>query len=195
MKKRILLLIILPGLILGLPKTLLSQSIGIGITAPNTSAALDITHTSKGLLIPRMTTSSINDIANPAKGLLVYDSIAHQLIVNMGTPAVRNWQTISSKSSWNLVGNSGINAANQFIGNTDNQPLRFRINNIQAGELHPATGNIFWGLRAGQSNTTGYSNIAIGADALKLNTVSTHLVAIGDSALFNNGTVLSPMKR
>ncbi|MBK9462113.1 MAG: tail fiber domain-containing protein [Sphingobacteriales bacterium] len=37
------------------------------------------------------------------------------------------------------------------------------------------------------SNTTGYSNIAIGASALYRNTTKSNLVAVGDSALFNNG--------
>ena len=90
-------------------------------------------------------------------------------------------------TTWNVAGNTGINANTQFVGTIDKQPLRFRVNNIKAGELNPATGNIFWGLRAGNSNTKGFSNIAIGIGALKSNTVSSNLVAIGDSALFNNG--------
>jgi trimeric autotransporter adhesin len=163
-----------------------SQSVGIGTATPNTSAALDITSPIKGLLIPRMNMPGILAITTPAKGLLVYDSAANQLMVNMGSAAVPNWQSVVFKSGWNIAGNSGTNPANQFIGNTDNQPLRFRVNNIPAGELHPATGNIFWGLRAGEDNTTGFSNIAIGTGALKLNISTSNLVAIGDSALFNN---------
>lgn len=163
-----------------------SQSIGIGTVSPDGSAALDITHANKGLLIPRMGTAAINIIPNPAKGLLVYDSVIHQLMVNVGTPASPNWQSLSSKNVWNLGGNNATNPATQFVGTSDNQPLRFRINNTRAGELHPATGNIFWGLRAGM-NTTGFSNVGMGTDALKLNTVRSNLVAIGDSALFNNG--------
>jgi trimeric autotransporter adhesin len=164
-----------------------SQGVGIGTTVPDASAALDITHTGKGLLIPRMSTGSINAIASPAKGLLVYDSLANKLMVNTGTPAAPSWQPVASNSSgWNLTGNSGINPVSQFIGTTDNRSLRFRIGNTGAGELNPVTKNISWGLRAGASNTTGFSNIAIGTDALKLNTVSTNLVAMGDSSLLNN---------
>jgi trimeric autotransporter adhesin len=166
---------------------LFSQGVGIGTTTPDSSAVLDITTASKGLLIPRMSTTSINSINIPAKGLLVYDSLINQFKVNIGSRTAPNFQTIGPGNAWNIGGNTGINPANQFIGNTDNQPLRFRINNIQAGELHPATGNIFWGLRAGASNTTGFSNTAIGTDALNLNTNKTNLVAIGDSALFHNG--------
>ncbi|HYF30776.1 MAG TPA: tail fiber domain-containing protein [Chitinophagaceae bacterium] len=163
-----------------------AQSIGIGTATPDASAALDITNTSKGLLIPRMSTAAINIIANPAKGLLVYDSVTNQLMVNMGTPAAPNWQAVVSNNAWSLNGNAGINPATQFIGNSDNQPLRFRVNNIAVGELHGA-GNVFWGLRAGQGNGTGFSNIGIGTDALKSNSVRPNLVAIGDSALFHNG--------
>lgn len=165
---------------------LFSQGVGIGTASPHASAAVDITHTAKGLLIPRMKTSSINAISNPAKGLMVYDSVANQLLVNMGKPASPDWQTITSKSAWNLNGNNGVNVVTQFVGTTDNRPLRFRVKGILAGELSPATGNIFWGLRAGEYNTTGFSNIAIGPDALKSNNVLSNLVAIGDSALFNN---------
>ena len=165
-----------------------AQNIGIGTLTPDASAALDISNTGKGLLIPRMSTASINAITNPAKGLLVYDSVANRLMVNIGTPAAPSWQAVAASAAWSLGGNTGINPSTQFVGSTDNQPLRFRVNNIPAGELHPLSGNVFWSLRAGQSNTTGFSNIAIGTDALKLNTVRNNLVAIGDSAMFNNGT-------
>src|SRR6476660_226990 len=88
-----------------------AQSVGIGTTVPNTSAQLDITNTSKGLLIPRMTTTGINAISNPAKGLMVYDSVKNQMMVNMGTSASPNWQTIVANSGWNLTGNSNVNTA------------------------------------------------------------------------------------
>src|SRR5258706_8868399 len=143
MKKRLLVLhIFLLISILSLPNDSFSQSIGIGTTTPDASAALDITATNKGLLIPRINIASINAIVNPARGLLVYDSVTNQLMANTGTPAAPNWQPIAGNSSaggWSLTGNSGINPVNQFIGITDNQPLRFRTNNIQAGELHPVT--------------------------------------------------------
>jgi hypothetical protein len=171
-----------------LPHLSFCQNVGIGTTAPHTSAELDISSTARGLLIPRMTSTGITAIGSPAKGLMVYDSLNNQLMVNMGSPALPNWQTIVAGSGWSLTGNSGINPASQFIGNKDNQPLRFRVNNTQAGELNPS-GNVFWGLRAGQANASAYSNIAIGTDALKLNTFRGNLVAIGDSALFNNATV------
>jgi hypothetical protein len=44
-----------------------SQNVGIGTSTPDASAQLDISHVSKGLLIPRMNTAAIASISNPAK--------------------------------------------------------------------------------------------------------------------------------
>ena len=162
------------------------NNICIGISSPNASAKVDISSNNSGLLIPRMTTSGVSSISNPAKGLMVYDSASNQLMVNMGTSSSPNWQTIVFKSGWSLGGNSNINPANQFIGTTDNQPVRFRINNAKGGEIDPVTLSAFWGRGAGQNNVSGRSNVAIGVDALRSNQYSHNIVAVGDSALYNS---------
>lgn len=51
-----------------------AQGVGIGTTAPDASAQLDITSTSKGMLVPRVTSVQRKAIANPALGLLVFDT-------------------------------------------------------------------------------------------------------------------------
>ena len=51
-----------------------SQGIGIGTNTPAASSMLDITSTSKGILVPRMTTAQRTAIVSPAAGLLVYDN-------------------------------------------------------------------------------------------------------------------------
>ena len=51
-----------------------SLSIGNSSTAANASSILDLTSTTKGLLLPRMTTTQVNAIATPANGLLVYNT-------------------------------------------------------------------------------------------------------------------------
>lgn len=51
-----------------------SGSAGIGTTTPDASALLDITSTSKGVLIPRMTKIQRDAIASPALGLLIYQT-------------------------------------------------------------------------------------------------------------------------
>jgi len=57
-----------------------SNSVGIG-GSPASSAKLDISSTSKGVLLPRMTTTQINAIASPANGLLVYNTTLNKLCV------------------------------------------------------------------------------------------------------------------
>ena len=46
--------------------------VGIGTTTPNASAALDITSTSKGLLLPRMTAAQRDAITSPDQGLIIF---------------------------------------------------------------------------------------------------------------------------
>ena len=49
-----------------------AQSVGIGTTTPDPSAALDVSATNKGLLIPRVTFS--NRPASPVAGLMIYQT-------------------------------------------------------------------------------------------------------------------------
>ncbi|MCE3229525.1 MAG: hypothetical protein K0S32_4076 [Bacteroidetes bacterium] len=54
----------------------MSQNVGINATgaAPAASAMLDVTSTTSGMLIPRMTTAQRTAIAAPANGLMVFDT-------------------------------------------------------------------------------------------------------------------------
>jgi hypothetical protein len=56
-------------------------NVGIGTTMPNTSAMLDISSTTRGLLAPRMTTAQRNAVATPAKGLL-FSALGHPKLKN-----------------------------------------------------------------------------------------------------------------
>jgi hypothetical protein len=55
--------------------------VGIGTTAPDASAKLQIDATTKGFLPPRMTTTQKNAIASPAAGLVVYDTTVNRAAV------------------------------------------------------------------------------------------------------------------
>ena len=83
-----------------------AQNVAINNDAsvPDNSAMLDVKSLTKGVLIPRMNSTNINAIVNPAKGLLVLDTAKNQLMVNMGTAAIPNWQTIVASSGWSLTG-------------------------------------------------------------------------------------------
>ncbi|CAN1501660.1 Ice-binding protein [Flavobacteriaceae bacterium] len=51
-----------------------SAQIGIGISTPAASSVLDLSSSSKGLLVPRMTSIDRDAISQPAKGLLIYNT-------------------------------------------------------------------------------------------------------------------------
>ena len=75
------------GTITGNPKSTAQTTgqIGINVTTPAVSAALDVTSTTTGFLKPRMTTTQKNAITSPAEGLTVYDLTLHQMSYYNGT--------------------------------------------------------------------------------------------------------------
>jgi trimeric autotransporter adhesin len=72
--KRLCLPVILFILMLFSETTFAQQNVGIGTSTPDSSAALDIMATNKGILIPRLTTAQRVAIIAPAAGLLVFDT-------------------------------------------------------------------------------------------------------------------------
>ena len=69
-----------------------SGNVGIGTTAPNASALLDVSSTTKGVLLPRMNTTQINAISSPAEGLTVYNTVLSTLCFFNGV----SWQKVTS---------------------------------------------------------------------------------------------------
>jgi len=95
------------------------NNIGIGTTTPHSSAALDISSSIKGLLIPRMTSSQRTAIASPAKGLLVFDTDQNSIFAFDGTV----WVSYKPQSGSNPLtlpfSNAGSYAAAAFaLSNT-----------------------------------------------------------------------------
>jgi len=59
--------------------------IGIGTTNPNATAELDVTSTTKGLLIPRLSQTQMGSISSPAAGLQVYNTTQECLFTYDGS--------------------------------------------------------------------------------------------------------------
>jgi hypothetical protein len=94
--------------------------------------------------------------------------------------------SIPNGAGWSQTGNSGTIDGTNFIGTTDNVPFNIRVNNQKAGRIDAGYQNAFYGSLAGNSNTTGGYNTAIGNSALFTNTTSGSNTAIGWGALYNN---------
>src|SRR6185295_12561743 len=109
MKKIISAFSLMSVLLIGLPGLLSAQnsfpssgSAGIGTTSPNPSSALDITSTTQGMLVPRMTKTQRDAIALPATGLFIYQTNS--------TPGFYYY----SGSAWTAVSAKG---PNKFLSN------------------------------------------------------------------------------
>jgi trimeric autotransporter adhesin len=161
-----------------------AQGVGIGTSSPNASAQLDISSSSRGLLIPRMDSNAVKAIVSPAPGLMVYDSSRKQLLVNMGTAGTPDWENIIAKSGWSLTGNHGTAAV---LGTTDNTPLVFMTDSAITGLLSAGSlQQVAFGQNAlaGPGATNFTNEIAIGGAALYTGGIG--CIGIGTYALGNN---------
>ncbi|KAA3645760.1 MAG: tail fiber domain-containing protein [Bacteroidetes bacterium] len=111
------------AILLGSFGTLIGQSISINEngTSPDASAILDVSDTTKGVLIPRLTLIQRNAISNPATGLLIYQLNADSgFYFNQGIPSTPDWIKIATNadsSNWNRKDtNLYFNTGNVGIG-------------------------------------------------------------------------------
>lgn len=177
------------------------RNIGIGTTAPDKSAVLDIQSNDKGLLIPRLTQDQMNTIANPATGLLVFKNESS----NSGffyfngekwsplTNGDANAVATMDVNGWSLTGNAtsvaGVKAAataSSFIGTPSGVPLNFKIGVNQAAVIDQLNRNTFFGFLGGRVITSGKDNASLGHQALFSNEAGNGNLAIGASSLTNN---------
>jgi hypothetical protein len=61
-----------------------SQRVGIGTLTPNPAAILDLSSTTRGMLLPRMTTAQRDAIASPPDGLVVYNTTVPAVQARVG---------------------------------------------------------------------------------------------------------------
>jgi len=104
----------------------LNAQVGIGTTSPDSSAALDITSTSSGLMISKMTQIQRDAIPSPSTGLLIY-----QLDGAVGFYYFDGviWKTFGGGSSWGLTGDAGTIVGIDMVGTLDTQDLVIVANN------------------------------------------------------------------
>lgn len=107
---------------------IVSSQVGIGTTNPDPSSLLDITDTTKGVLVPRMTQIQRDAIIAPATGLLIYqtNNSAGFYYYN-GTI----WVALGG-SGWSTTGNSGTSPNINKVGTVDNQGFVLATNNTEA---------------------------------------------------------------
>lgn len=199
------------------------SQVGVNTTTPN--AQLEIKSSNEatpsitdGILIPKVNAFPVSNPTAAQNGMMVFlttPSGSNQPGFYYWDNASNSWVGITTtKSGWNVNGNSGMVTGTNFIGTTDANDLDIRTNNTiktkitqkgqieifntgesvfigeNAGENDDLTGNenTFLGYFSGNSNTTGYMNTGIGKQALFSNVNGYGNFAFGNYALnYNNG--------
>jgi trimeric autotransporter adhesin len=165
--------------------------IGNTPTTINSNSLLELETTNKGLLLPRIAltgTASASPLSAHVAGMSVYNTAT----VSDVTPGYyyddgTKWLKLgASSNSWNIAGNAGTSATTNFLGTTDDIPLSFRVNNINAGKITNTLNNVFFGIYSGNAITTGTSNSGLGSYSMFNNTSGTGNTAVGIYSMFSN---------
>ncbi|HEX5654804.1 MAG TPA: tail fiber domain-containing protein [Chitinophagaceae bacterium] len=186
-----------------------SQNVAINTdgSQPAASAMLDISSTSKGLLIPRMNSAQRAAIANPATGLLVWQTDSSPGFYYFNGSS---WVSLSGGASpgplngWTTTGNAGTDSTANFVGTLDSKPLIGKVNGeqvfrfsekmavtlagYQAGKLNTGNYNTFLGYQAGFGNTSGDGNLFLGYLSGKMNNTGRQNIFMGNYSGLNNST-------
>jgi hypothetical protein len=116
-----------------------SQQVGVGTTQPDPSAALDISSSNKGLLIPRVDLAA-NNITTPATGLMVFNTNSNYsggtgLFINLGTGTAPQWTQLVANTSGNFIrnqtgqqANGNFNIAGSGVIGTNLEARRIAVN-------------------------------------------------------------------
>lgn len=109
--------------------TTIQAQVGIGTITPDPSSILDMSSTTSGLLVPRMTLAQRNLIGTPATGLMIYqtDSTPGHYVFDGSI-----WNALAAGSAsidWTLSGNAGtvpgVGVGQNYFGTSDAQALVF----------------------------------------------------------------------
>jgi hypothetical protein len=195
------------------PVCVYAQSVGIGTTAPDASAALDVVSSNKGALLPRVV--DVTAIAGPSVGLIAYqtggtagyyyyDGTSWQQLVTAGgggTGFIRNQTTPQTGANLNIDGSGTVGgtltAANAVVmtaltGNGASLPSGVVGVGVRAdGGLNlgqnTVGNNVLLGYQAGQA-TTGSNNVFSGYLSGSNNTTGYNNVFSGARSGSNNTT-------
>ncbi|WP_296142769.1 tail fiber domain-containing protein [uncultured Flavobacterium sp.] len=185
-----------------------NAQVGIGTTTPAASSMLDITSTTKGLLMPRVTSAQRTAITTPAKGLEVFDITTNSPWYYNGTAWINGKQDITfigSGTHTSVDADVPTTPYNVFIGQSagsttsDGNNVAIGLQALDAA-VSTAGNNIAVGYRAlggplagvhnigigestGRNLTTGNLNMAIGLNTLINATTGVNNVALGGGAL------------
>lgn len=114
-----------------------AQNVGIGTTAPVSSALLEVKSTTKGMLPPRLTIAQRDAISNPATGLLIFCTDCDEIEVFNGTV----WKSMLGTVGCKEAGPASIKICDQVW-----MQKNLDVSKYQNGDIIPqVTDAAVWG--------------------------------------------------
>lgn len=168
-------------LLLAFSTAILAQAhaqVGIGTTTPHPNAALEVSSSTKGIVLPRITTTARNAMTNPPGGMVIYNTTVDSFQFRDAS----GWRNLGAFGSWGLYGNANTNA-NSFLGTTDNASLRFRTNNTER-MIIDSLGNI--GIGTSNPHPSAVLDITSSTKGLLMPRMATDPVNPADGLLYFN---------
>ncbi len=161
--------------------------IGIGITNPDSAAALHFNTWNRGIVLPWGYINSTRDYNTiKSNGPILFfqtggaGSADSFMTAGLYYRYYGEWQKLGTASeSWSINGNRN----GGIFGTVDSTNINFRLKNQYAGKL-TANGNIFLGYNAGINSISNTSNIGMGIGALRTTLGGSRNIALGDSVLY-----------
>ena len=168
----------------------IQAQVGIGTETPESSSMLDISSTSKGILVPRMTENQKNAISTPAQGLLVFQTNG---TVGFYSYDGSSWLHLIDGSSKGLYFGPGTGNGNNnlAVGTSMGSGIGVRNTAIGSRALENYSGSGFdnntaVGYYSLQKVTYGQQNTALGAETMFELTSGNWNTAIGAQTIFNS---------
>ena len=189
----------LPLILFFIGVTAAFAQVGIGTTTPQ--AELDITSTSRGLLIPRVSLTNLTvqaPVINPQGGNIPESTLVYHDGTNSISAGFYYWDgtqwvllTTGESSDWTILGNPGTNPTTNFIGTTDAQDFVIRTSNTEYVRL-TAIGSLGIGTPTPLAKThIAEINGASTNDALRVNNLGTgSATTLFQTNTTNNSTAL-----
>ncbi len=165
-----------------------SQGVGIGTNAPGAGAALDITATNKGLLMPRVALTGVNDISTintPAEGLLIFNTAT----AGVAPANVKPGYYFYTGSKWQKLVQTGNTAGDLQYWNGTQWTLLPAGNSGQT--LSICNGIPVWGPCNSNTVLPAVSTAAVTAIAATSVTTGGNVLSDGGAAVISRGVCYS----
>jgi sRNA-binding regulator protein Hfq len=173
------------------------SQVGIGTTTPASSAALEISSTSKGFLPPRMSLSQINSILSPVEGLFVYNTDSNCFQFYNGVA----WsdcigQVPPNKLNCSSISVNGSSIINTPLNSTNTITIDVVVNSFDTYTINTNTVNGYSYSATGAFSVLGINTITLIGTGTPLNdktdTLLINFVGTGFSCSIANTVIPQP---